>query len=125
MKKYLFMALFLTSACSLGLSTEQLYFDADGNGVYQATCNGGRRSIGDCYKLAAQQCLGNFEIIEQDKNVTGSYSSFDGDSRTTANFAGALVGAYTGSGVTNNFIHRSIIFKCKNQGFMQTSGARK
>ena len=107
--KIILSAACLLSACSLGLYSEPLYTTPDGNTVYQATCNGTRRSIGDCYRLAAQQCFGNFEIINQDKENTGSVDSFSGK----MNFSDALNTYYNGGYTAKNLISRNIIYRCK------------
>lgn len=113
-KLFLFFILFLT-AC--GLSVEPLYFDRNGNGIYQATCNGGLRSLGDCYKLAGQQCAGEFEIINQDQHSTGTIGSFNGNSQSSLqnpfSVYNSLNTSMSGSIDTTNIIKRNLIFKCK------------
>lgn len=116
MKKLPLLSVLFLTAC--GLSSELLYTDRSGNSVYQATCNGIIRTIGDCYKLAAQQCAGDFEIVNQDQYSAGTFGDFGSNSRTTFNnplsIYNSLNSSMSGSFNTTNNIKRNIIFKCKN-----------
>jgi len=76
-KFFILSILLILSACSIGLYSEPLYSLPDGKNVYQAICNGAYRSIGDCFKLAAQQCAGNFEIVQQSQNNIGDLGTFN------------------------------------------------
>ena len=115
MKKLSLLSVLVLTAC--GLSSELLYTDRSGNGIYQATCNGAFRSIGDCFKLAAQQCTGEFEIVQQDQYSAGTFGNFNGDTRTSFGnplyFYNSVNSYSSGSFNTTNNIRRNIIYKCK------------
>lgn len=115
MKKLSMLPVLFLSAC--GLSSEFLYTDRSGNSVYQATCNGIIRSIGDCYKLAAQQCAGEFEIVNQEQYSAGNIGFFDSNTGTSASnpFSAynELNSSMNGSFNTTNNVKRNIVFKCK------------
>ena len=115
MKKLSLLPVLFLSAC--GLSSEFLYTDRSGNSVYQATCNGIIRSIGDCYKLAAQQCTGDFEIVNQEQYSAGNMGFFDSDTRASNNnpfsVYNELNSSMSGSFSSTNNVKRNIVFKCK------------
>lgn len=115
MKKLFPLSVLFLTVC--GLSSELLYTDRNGNNVYQATCNGVVRTIGDCYKLAAQQCAGDFDIVTQDQFSAGSFGTFDGNQSSSMenpfSTYSRLNSDLSGSMMTTNNIKRHIIFKCK------------
>ncbi len=98
----------LLSACSLGLYSEPLYNMPDGKTVYQATCRGAYRSLDDCYKLAGQQCMGNFEIINQASEVTGTMDSFNGSFNPITTYQ-----SFNGGYSSQSLINRTLIYRCK------------
>lgn len=107
MRKFFILSILLIlSACGIGLYSEPLYSSLEGKTVYQATCNGAYRSIADCFKLAAQQCAGNFEIIQQSQNNVGSFGSFNMNNTNSFN-------NYTGGFDSTPIIKRNIIYQCK------------
>ena len=107
MRKFFILSTILVlSACGIGLYSEPLYSSSDGKTVYQATCNGAYRSIGDCFKLAAQQCAGNFEIVQQSQNNIGNMGTFNMNNNNSFN-------NYTGGFNSTAIIKRSIIYQCK------------
>lgn len=105
-KFFIFSITLILSACSFGLYSEPLYSSSEGKTVYQATCNGAFRSLGDCFKLAAQQCAGNFEIVQQSQNNVGSFGSFDINNNNSFN-------NYTSGFDSTQIIKRHIIYQCK------------
>ena len=105
-KFFILSAIPILSACGIGLYSEPLYSSSEGKTVYQATCNGTYRSIGDCFKLAAQQCAGNFEIIQQSQNNVGNFGTFNINNGNSFN-------DYTGDFGSTPIIKRNIIYQCK------------
>lgn len=59
MKKIFLLFVLFCSAC---VTSVPLYTDSNGATVYDATCNGGLRSLGDCYRKANEDCPNGFEV---------------------------------------------------------------
>ena len=112
MKKTILLLPLMLGACAQVYS-EPLYQDRSGVQVYQAFCNGTRHSIGDCYKQAAADCMGEFDIIQKEKDKTGSIKGFQSGESTALNVFSALASSRSGAGATQSIIKRSIIYKCK------------
>ena len=62
MRKLVFIALLMVCGCTqkalTGSGVDYLYTDEKGAGVYEAECDLAFRTMGDCYKLASEQCGG-------------------------------------------------------------------
>jgi hypothetical protein len=124
MKKLLFFVLIL-SGCNIGLSNRQLYIDPQTNtAVYEATCNGTRRTIGDCIIEANKTCPNGFNIVTSSDRTVGSLSSLNLNTSSSGN----LNGSFTGNTFNSNFsansntnglgyngliITRNLIYSCK------------
>lgn len=115
MKKYLLLPIIaILASCTFGLYNETLYDDGK-NPVYQAVCNGQLWTLGSCYKLAYQQCGGEFEIITQDKYNAGTTvnSSYQSGSYSNYSYNSNYNGSIYGDATAYNIINRAIIYKCK------------
>jgi len=63
MKNLILIILFFLSSCA-GVSKS--YSDENGKDVFEASCNGLVRSMGDCYSLANKECKGKkIEVINK------------------------------------------------------------
>lgn len=88
MNKYLALLTILTIA---GCSSTREIRGPDGSMIYETTCHGTIRSMGDCMENAAETCSGAYEIIGKDSSQ--GLNSSNGDVYTTES--------------------RSMLFKCK------------
>lgn len=88
MKRYIYITIALTLfACSTTTEVR----GPDGGIIYETTCNGSIRSMGDCMNNAFEKCGGAYEVV--DRNQSQSLGSFNGN-------------VYSSE-------HRSMAFKCK------------
>lgn len=60
--------------CALGKGVRPVY-ENKGAQVFEATCNGTGRTMGDCYAQAAKTCDGNFEPVNNDSSSTAMISN--------------------------------------------------
>lgn len=90
MKKIVLCLTIFVSGCAMGTGVKPTFTKA-GKQHYEAICNGGGRSMSDCYAQASEKCGGDFE--EFDKNVKNNY-------------VGHAYGVATVE-------HRTLIFACK------------
>lgn len=112
MKKLFLLGVLMISACA----TVKPVYVRDGVQVYSATCNGMVRDISDCYALAAQQCAGNFEVINTVENQYDDFFENDNQIKKTVYSDNTKTVYKSNNGIPSfktPLIKRSLFFYCK------------
>ena len=114
MKKGLLALVLFVASCA---AVRPVYV-YEGKQVYKATCNGLIRDISDCYALASEQCLGNYEITDTIENETDNFSfieepevkktEYKNNVKITTSQKNDVFPKFG-----NKIIKRSILFYCK------------
>ena len=78
MKKMLLLSVLLLGGCANTFSDVKYLYDGSNGPVYEASCHGSYKTLGDCYKEAGQTCSGDFKVINRsekyDKNYTNPFA---------------------------------------------------